>query len=61
MQTQITEIERKAYEAAANNARLAAYYVKRIAHEQRYKRTYRLPLKHAHLFPMGQVIGDAAR
>lgn len=55
--TQSTELERKAYEAAANNARLVAYYAKRIALEQRCKRQYRPAFKHRHLFSAGRVMG----
>jgi len=52
-----TELERKAFEADANNARLLAYYVKRIAFEQKRKQPYRPAFKHRHLFPLGRAMG----
>lgn len=55
--TASTEIERLAYEASANNARLMAYYAKRIALEQKRKRDYRPTLKHRYLFACGRVMG----
>ena len=46
-----TDIEREAELAAANRARKIAYFVKRIALEQRLGKTYRLPKNDRHLFP----------